>query len=60
MDREPTPISYYREKFRPQCHFSPEHNFTNDPCGLVFFQGEYHPFFQYNPFDMDQDPNILY
>ena len=54
------PITYYREKFRPQYHFSPERNFTNDPCGLVHFDGEYHLFYQYNPFDMDQDPNLLY
>ena len=54
------PITYYREKFRPQYHFSPERNFTNDPCGLVHFDGEYHLFYQYNPFDLDQDPNLLY
>ena len=54
------PITYYREKFRPQYHFSPERNFINDPCGLVHFDGEYHLFYQYNPFDLDQDPNLLY
>ena len=49
------PITYYREKFRPQYHFSPERNFINDPCGLVHFGGEYHLFYQHNPFDLDQD-----
>ena len=42
--------STYDQPFRPQIHFSPEKNWTNDPNGLVYFRGEYHLFFQYNPF----------
>lgn len=40
----------YDQPYRPQIHFSPQKNWTNDPNGLVYFDGEYHVFFQYNPF----------
>jgi fructan beta-fructosidase len=40
----------FDQSFRPQYHFSPREHWTNDPNGLVYFEGEYHLFFQYNPF----------
>jgi fructan beta-fructosidase len=37
------------EPFRPQFHFTPKENWMNDPNGMVYYDGEYHLFFQYYP-----------
>ena len=38
-----------KEAFRPRYHYTPIRNFMNDPNGLVYHDGEYHAFHQYNP-----------
>ena len=40
----------YKEQYRPQFHFSPSTNWCNDPNGLVYNNGLYHLFYQFNPF----------
>lgn len=42
-------LGYYQEQYRPQYHFSPEEKWMNDPNGMVYFDGEYHLFYQFYP-----------
>ena len=44
-------VTPYHEDYRPQFHFTPKTGWTNDPNGLLWYKGEYHLFFQHNPFD---------
>ncbi len=46
----PDAASLYREPLRGQLHFSPQRGWNNDPNGMVFYNGEYHLFFQHNPY----------
>jgi fructan beta-fructosidase len=52
-DRFPGQDSLYREAKRPQVHFSPRRGWNNDPNGLVWKDGEYHMYFQHNPYERD-------
>ncbi|MBR4325350.1 MAG: glycoside hydrolase family 32 protein [Bacteroidales bacterium] len=39
----------YNEQYRPQIHFTPSRNWMNDPNGMVYDNGVYHLYYQYNP-----------
>ena len=40
----------YNEPFRPRYHYTPAHSWANDPNGLLWYKGEWHLFYQNNPF----------
>ncbi len=46
---KPTEKSGRTEQYRPQIHFTPNRNWMNDPNGMVYANGVYHLFYQYNP-----------
>ncbi len=37
------------ELYRPFFHYTPGFNWMSDPNGLVYYNGKYHMFYQYNP-----------
>ena len=37
------------EQYRPQYHFTPDSMWMNDPNGMVYYEGEYHLFYQFYP-----------
>ena len=45
----PGDTTFYSEKHRAQFHFSPKEKWMNDPNGLVYYDGEYHLFYQHYP-----------
>lgn len=44
------------DKYKPGFHFSPPSHWMNDPNGLVYYEGEYHLFYQYHPFSNTWGP----
>lgn len=46
----------YHEPFRPQFHYSPPCRWMNDPNGMVYYEGEYHLFYQFHPYSETPGP----
>jgi len=56
-DSYPGEENIYKERLRPQFHFSTRRGWNNDANGLVYHDGEYHLFYQHNPFGWIYGPD---
>lgn len=56
LKRRYNPENAYTERYRPQFHYTPEAHWINDPNGMVFYDGEYHLFYQYHPYSKQWGP----
>ncbi len=47
---------FQKTKIRPRFHLTGEKGWINDPNGLIKFNGVYHAFYQYHPYDIHWGP----
>jgi fructan beta-fructosidase len=48
----------YDQKYRPQFHFTSRKNWLNDPNGLVYYDGEWHLYFQHVAIKNGDGPKV--
>lgn len=56
--RENINDSYFREYLRPKYHITAEIGSLADPCGFVYFNGQYHLYFQFNPYSIYRNVEV--
>jgi sucrose-6-phosphate hydrolase SacC (GH32 family) len=52
--------SLYKERNRPQFHFTLKRGWSNDVNGPIFYKGQYHLFWQAFPFGVNWDTGFMY
>ncbi len=50
----------YKEANRPQFHFTPKRGWNNDVNGPIYYNGQYHLFWQAFPFGVEWDTGFMY
>jgi fructan beta-fructosidase len=50
----------YKERSRPQFHFTVKRGWSNDVNGPIFYRGQYHLFWQAFPFGVNWDTGFMY
>lgn len=49
-DADPMAAELGKEPLRPRFHFTAPHGWINDPNGTIYHDGQYHLFYQWNPY----------
>ncbi len=50
-DEYPGMENLYKEELRPQFHFTSKRGWLNDANGMQYYDGEWHMFYQHNPYN---------